>query len=44
MAHDLRAHLGSSKVAGTDPNGSRWDWIAVADVQAWLDRLLTAKA
>ena len=44
MVHELRAHLSSGKFAGTNPDDSRRDWIAVADVQAWLTRLLTAEA
>ena len=41
--HEFRAHLASGKFAGVDPDGSRRDWIAVADVQAWITRLLTAE-
>ena len=44
MVHELRSHLGSGNFAGTDPDGSRRDWIAVADVQAWITRLLTTEA
>ncbi len=42
IARDLRAHLVSEKFCGTDPDGSRRDWIAVRDVDAWMVRLLTA--
>lgn len=34
---DFRSHLTSAKFIGTDEDGSRRDWIAVADVQRWLD-------
>jgi len=44
VAHDLRMHLLGDKFSGTDPDGSRRDWIAVADVQAWMSRLLAAGA
>jgi len=37
-------HLLGDKFNGTDPDGSRRDWIAVADVQAWMSRLLAAGA
>ncbi len=42
IARDLRAHLVSEKFCGTDPDGSRRDWIAVRDVDTWMVRLLTA--
>ncbi len=44
IARDLRAHLVSAKYCGTDPDGSRRDWIAVRDVDAWMVRLLMAGA
>jgi len=44
IARELRAHLASEKFCGTDPDGSRRDWIAVRDVDAWMVRLLTAGA
>jgi len=34
----------SEKFCGTEPDGSRRDWIAVRDVDAWMVRLLTAGA
>jgi acid stress-induced BolA-like protein IbaG/YrbA len=37
--HDFRAHLISAKFQGQDPDGSRRDWIATADVNRWLDTL-----
>lgn len=42
VAQDFRLHLLGDKFNGTDPDGSRRDWIAVADVQAWISRLLAA--
>ena len=44
LVRTFRAHLLSSKFCGTDPDGSRRDWIAVADVDAWMVRLLTTGA
>jgi len=44
IARALRAHLVSEKFCGTDPDGSRRDWIAVRDVDAWMVRLLTVEA
>jgi len=44
VAQDFRMHLLGDKFSGTDPDGSRRDWIAVADVQAWMSRLLAAGA
>jgi len=42
IIQDFRTHLQGAKFSGTDPDGSRRDWIAVADVQAWMAYLLTA--
>jgi len=42
IIQDFRTHLLGAKFSGTDPDGSRRDWIAVADVQAWMACLLTA--
>jgi hypothetical protein len=39
---DFRTHLASDKFAGHDPDGSRRDWIAVADVYAWLSHIAAA--
>ncbi len=39
---ELRVHLAGGKFAGTDPDGSRRDWIATADVHAWLARIAAA--
>lgn len=39
---EFKCHLAGAKFSGTDPDGSRRDWIAVADVQAWMAYLLTA--
>jgi len=44
IIQDFRTHLQGAKFSGTDPDGSRRDWIAVADVQAWMSRLLAAEA
>lgn len=43
IARELREHLVSGKFCGTEPDGSRRDWIAVRDVDAWMVRLLTAE-
>jgi len=43
VASELRVHLVSEKFCGTEPDGSRRDWIAVRDVDAWMVRLLTAE-
>ncbi len=42
IIQDFRTHLQGAKFSGTDPDGSRRDWIAVTDVQAWMAYLLTA--
>jgi len=44
ICRELRAHLTSAKFCGTEPDGSRRDWIAVRDVDAWMVRLLTTGA
>lgn len=44
LIREIRAHLVSAKFCGTDPDGSRRDWIAVRDVDAWMVRLLTTGA
>lgn len=33
---EFRAHLSSPKFAPVQQDGSRGDWISVADVQRWL--------
>ena len=38
----FRAHLTGSKFQGTDSDGARKDWIAVADVFAWLALIKSA--
>lgn len=38
----FRVHLHSPKFAGTDPDGNRRDWIAAADVLAWLAHIETS--
>ena len=39
---DFQAHLAGTKFQGTDADGSRKDWIATADVRAWLGLILAA--
>jgi hypothetical protein len=36
---EFRTHLAGPKFAGQDPDGSRRDWIATADVLIWLARI-----
>ncbi|WP_459677985.1 hypothetical protein [Acidisoma sp. 7E03] len=36
---EFRIHLDHPKFQGTDADGSRKDWIAVADVLRWLTRI-----
>lgn len=33
---ELRAHLSLPKFVGADDDGNRKDWVAIADVLAWL--------
>ncbi len=40
IVREFRAHILDDKFCGTDPDGSRRDWIAVRDVDAWMVRLL----
>ncbi len=44
IVREFRAHILGPKFCGTDPDGSRRDWIAVRDVDAWMVRLLTTGA
>ncbi len=37
-------HLDTDKFRGFDPDGARRDWIAVADVRAWLSTIRDAGA
>ena len=39
---EFRVHLAGDKFAGTAPDGSRKDWIATSDVNAWLARITAA--
>ena len=39
---EFRAHLDGPKFHGLDLDGGRKDWIAVADVLAWLGRIKDA--
>ena len=41
---EFRCHLAGPGLGGTGPGGGREDWIAVADVNAWLARILQAGA
>ena len=38
----FQAHLATNKFSGEEADGSRKDWIAVADVYAWLALILAA--
>ncbi len=42
VLQEFRWHLLGAKFSGSDPDGSRRDWIAIRDVDAWMVRLLTA--
>lgn len=39
----FRAHLTTPKFIGYEPDGSRRDWIAIADVDAWLTEILAER-
>ena len=41
---EFRAHLAGPKFQVLDLDGGRKDWIAVADVLAWLSRITAAEA
>jgi hypothetical protein len=41
---EFRVHLAGDKFAGFEADGGRKDWIAVADVNAWLVRIVEAGA
>ena len=41
---EFRIHLAGSKFAGADADGSRKDWIATSDVDAWLTHISAAGA
>ena len=41
---EFRIHLDGPKFQGTDADGARKDWIAVADVLRWLTRISQAGA
>ncbi len=36
---EFRIHLSGEKFIGTEPDGNRKDWIAVADVLRWLTHI-----
>ncbi len=38
----FRAHLTSEKFQGFETDGSRKDWIAIRDVDAWLNHIIGA--
>jgi hypothetical protein len=40
----FRAHLDGEKFRGFEDDGSRKDWIAIADVLAWLAMIKSAEA
>lgn len=40
---EFRVHLAGDKFAGTASDGTRKDWIAVSDVNAWLARITAAE-
>ena len=39
---EFRVHLAGDKFAGVEADGSRKDWIATSDVNAWLARIAWA--
>ncbi len=39
---EFRIHLAGDKFAGFEADGSRKDWIAVGEVNAWLARIMAA--
>jgi hypothetical protein len=41
---DFRVHLDGEKFRGFEDDGSRKDWIAIADVLAWLAVIRSAEA
>jgi hypothetical protein len=40
----FRTHLNGEKFRGFEDDGSRKDWIAIADVLAWLAMIKSAEA
>jgi hypothetical protein len=40
----FRAHLDGEKFRGFEDDGSRKDWIAIADILAWLAMIKSAEA
>lgn len=40
---EFRCHLAGPKFQGLDLDGGRKDWIATADVHAWLQRISDAE-
>ena len=43
IVRDFQTHLAGSKFHGTDADGTHKDWIATADVRAWLALILAAE-
>lgn len=43
IVRDFQTHLAGSKFQGTDADGTRKDWIATADVRAWLALILATE-
>ena len=42
VVEEFRCHLAGPKFQGLDLDGGRKDWIATADVRAWLQRITDA--
>lgn len=42
VVEEFRCHLAGPKFQGLDLDGARKDWIATADVRAWLQRIADA--
>jgi len=40
---DFRVHLAGDKFVGMEADGSRKDWIATSDMNAWLARIAAAE-
>ena len=40
---EFRVHIAGPKCSGTEHDGSRKDWIAMADVERWLEYVLNGK-
>lgn len=42
VVEEFRCHLAGPKFQGLDLDSGRKDWIATADVRAWLQRIIDA--